>query len=154
EADDAHLALGAGGVGEAHGRAEENVRRGAARARRLGIDDLRGADLALEKPDAPIDLAQPPLVVLIVRVLAAIAVARRPGHHLRHRRPLLRQQEVQLGPQPQEAGRGDVVLARLTLRSRPPRETFAHGYLPGTRVFSSSNQLSTTMALACGAFGS
>src|SRR4051795_10859492 len=96
EADDAHLPLNAGGVGVPNSRTEENLSRGAANSRLLWIDYFGGIDLFGQEPDAPIDLTQPPLVVLIVGVLAPITVARRPGHDLRHRRPFPGEQEPQL----------------------------------------------------------
>src|SRR6266550_8800514 len=88
EADDAHDPLRSSGVGVAHGRPEEDLRRRPPTSRGFRVHDFRGVDSFGEKANPSIDLAQPPFVVLIVRVFAAIAVARRPGHHLCYRRPL------------------------------------------------------------------
>ena len=51
---------------------------GAIAARLLRIDDLRQVDALAQKADAPVDLPQAPLAVLIVGILASIAVAGRP----------------------------------------------------------------------------
>jgi hypothetical protein len=49
------------------------------------VHHFRGFDSLREKANPPIDLP-PPLAVLIVGVLTAIAVAGSPRHHLRHGR--------------------------------------------------------------------
>ena len=110
DADDADHPLGSGGVGVADGRAEEDVRRGAPASRGFRVHHFRAVDALGQEANPPIDLAQPSLAVLIVRVFAAIAVGRRPGHHLRHRRPFPGEQEPVLVPQPLQARRRDVVL--------------------------------------------
>ena len=110
EADDAHHPLGSGGVGVAHGRSEEDVRRRAPASRGFRVHDFRGIDSFREKANPPIDLAQPPFAVLVVGVLAAIAVARRPGHDLCHRRPFPGEQKPELVSEPLQAARRDVVL--------------------------------------------
>jgi hypothetical protein len=61
----------------ADGGPEENLV-GAIAARLLRVDDLGQVDALAQKADAPVDLAQAPLAVLVVGILAAIAVAGRP----------------------------------------------------------------------------
>ena len=127
-ADDAHHPLRSRGVGVAHGRSEEDPRRRPPRSRGFRVHDFRGIDSLREKANPPIDLAQPPLAVLIVGVFAAIAVARRPRHHLRHRRPFPGEQKPVLVLEPLQAARRDVVLdshgrrigLRCPCRCRPP----------------------------------
>src|ERR1700691_1240950 len=85
-AHDAHHSLRSRGVGIAHGRSEECPRRRLSRSRSFRVHHFRGFDSLCEKANPPIDLAQPPLAVLIVGVFTAIAVARSPRHHLRHGR--------------------------------------------------------------------
>jgi hypothetical protein len=53
---------------------------------------------------------------LIIGVLAAIAVTRRPRYHLRDRGPFPGQEEPELISEPLQAGRGDVVLHTCNLR--------------------------------------
>jgi hypothetical protein len=118
EAHDAHDALDAGGVGIPHSCAKEHVGGGAAASRDFRIHDFGGVDSPCQEADPAIDLAQPPLAVLIVGVLAAIAVARGPGHHLRHRPAFTHEQEPQLVLQPLEASRRDVVLDTRERRMR------------------------------------
>src|SRR4029453_4374573 len=110
EADDAYHTLSTARVGVPNRRPEEDLPCGAATSRGFWIHHFRRIDSLGEKADAPINLTQSPFVVLIVGVLAAITVARRPGHHLRHRRPFPGAQEPQLVSQPLEAARRDVVL--------------------------------------------
>src|SRR5438552_692600 len=71
---------------------------------------MSGIDPFREKSDPPVDLAQPPFAVLIVGIFTAVAVARRPGHHLRHRPPFPGEQKPELVPKTLQAARGDVVL--------------------------------------------
>src|ERR1700731_3119619 len=85
-AHDAHHSLRSRGIGIAHGRSEECPRRRLPRSRTFRVHHFRGIDSLREKANPPIDLAQPTLPVLIVGVFTAIAVARRPRHHLRHGR--------------------------------------------------------------------
>ena len=110
EADDAHHPLRSSGVGVAHGRPEEDLRRRPPASRGFRVHHFRGIDSLGEKANPPIDLAQPPFAVLIVGVFAAIAVARRPGHHLGHRRPFPGEQKPQLVSESLQAARCDVVL--------------------------------------------
>ena len=74
------------------------------------VHHLGGVDSLRQKADPPIDLAQSSFAVLVVGVFAAIAVARRPGHHLCYRRPFSGEQEPVLIFEPLQAARGDVVL--------------------------------------------
>src|SRR5690349_22839789 len=109
DADDPHLPLSAGGVGVANRGPEEDVRFGAPASRRFRVDDFRGIDSLRQEANPSIDLAQPPLSVLVVRVLTAIAIARRPRYHLRDRRPFPAEQKLVLVLEPLQAARGDVV---------------------------------------------
>src|SRR5688572_11054698 len=81
-----------------------------AAARTLRVDDFRRVNAFGEKADSAIDLAEPPLPVLIVRVLAAIAVTRGPGDQLRHGRAFPGQQKSPLVNEPLQTARRDVVL--------------------------------------------
>jgi hypothetical protein len=110
DANDAYFAFGAGAVSVAHRRSEEDLTGGAARSRNFRIHDFRGIDSFRKKADAPINLTQPPFVELIVGVLAAIAIASGPGHHLCDRRPFSGKEEPQLISQSLETARSDVVL--------------------------------------------
>ena len=83
---DAYYSLRSRSIGIAHGRSEKCPRRSLPRSRSFRINYFRGFNLLREKTNPPIDLAQPPLAVLIVGVFTAIAVARSPRHHLRHSR--------------------------------------------------------------------
>src|SRR5580698_11269681 len=83
-AHDAHYSLQSLGIGIAHGRSEECPRRRLPRSRGFRVNHFRGLDSLREKANPSIDLAQPPLAVLIVGVFTAITVARSPRHHLRH----------------------------------------------------------------------
>jgi hypothetical protein len=87
DTDDADHSLGASGVRVPNSRTEEHVTRGAPSARDCWIHHFRRVDAFREKPNASIDLTQSPFVVLVIGVLTAITVARRPGHYLRHRWP-------------------------------------------------------------------
>ena len=108
-ADDAHDPLRSSRVGVAHGRSEEDVRRRPPTSRGFRVYDFRGIDPFREKANPPIDLAQPPFAVLIVGVFAAIAVARRPGHDLSHRRPFPGEQKPVLVFESLQPARCDVV---------------------------------------------
>ena len=135
DADDAHHPLRSRGVGVAHGRSEEDLRRRPPASRGFRVHDFRGIDPFREKANPPIDLAQPPFAVLIVGVFAAIAVARRPGHDLCHRRPFPGEQKPSLVFESLQAARRDVVLDSSHLggcgfRRRSPREPFLHPVLP------------------------
>src|SRR5690348_1521106 len=110
EPDDAHRALCAGSRRVPDSRSEEDLPRSAPGPRRFWIHDLRSVDSFGEKADAPIDLTQPTLVVLVVGVLAAIAVARGPRDDLCHGGAFPGEQEAQLVSEPLEAARRDVVL--------------------------------------------
>ena len=118
EADDAHHALRSRGVGVAHGRSEEDLRRRPPASRGFRVHDFRSIDPFREKANAPIDLAQPPFAVLIVGVLAAIAVAGRPGHDPCHRRPFPGEQKPMLVFESLQAARCDVVLDSGDLGAR------------------------------------
>ena len=119
EADDAHLPLSAGGLVPYRG-SEEDLPRGAVTSRCFRIHHVRGIDSLREIVDAPINLTQPPLVVLIVGVPAAIPIARGPGHHVCHSRPFPDEQEPQLVFEPLQPAWCDVVLDVVTrsLRKR------------------------------------
>src|SRR3984893_5619321 len=85
-AHDAHHSLRCRGIGIAHSRSEECPRRRLPRSRSFRVNHFRRLDSLREKANPSIDLAQPPLAVLIVSVFTAIAVARSPRHHLCHGR--------------------------------------------------------------------
>src|SRR5882672_11001499 len=123
DADNAHDSLRAIDIGVAHGRPEEDVRRRPSSSRRFRVHDFRGIDSFGEEADPPIDLAQPPFAVLIVGILAAIAVAGRPGHYRRHRPPFPSQQEPSLVEESLQAAWSDVVLG-----------AFSGGFLPEYRT--------------------
>ena len=108
------------GVGVAHGRSEEGMCRRPPRPRRFRVHYFRGLDAFGEETNPAIDLAQPPFAVLIIGVFAAIAVARRPGDYLGHRRPFPTEQKAQLVSESLQANRCDVVLVRFL------RERLAH----------------------------
>jgi hypothetical protein len=107
-ADDAHHSLRSCGIGIAHGRSEECPRRRLPRSRTFRVHYFRGIDSHREKANPPIDLAQPPLAVLIVGVLTAIAVARGPCHHLGHCRSFPGEQKPVLVFEALQAARRDL----------------------------------------------
>jgi len=80
------------------------------RSRPLRVHHLRGIDSLREKANPPIDLAQPPLAVLIVGVFTAIAVARGPRHDLSHCRSFPGEQKPVLVFEALQAARRDVLL--------------------------------------------
>src|SRR5262249_49702818 len=106
-----HHSFLARGIGKAHGRAEECSHRRLPGSRSLRVHHFRGFDSLPEKANPPIDLPQPPLPVLIVRVFAAIAITRRPRHHLGHRRAFPREQKLQLIFEALQPARRYIVLA-------------------------------------------
>ena len=79
--------------------------------RSLRVNHFRGVDSLREKANPPIDLAQPPLPILIVGVFTSIAVARSPRHHLRHGGPFPGEQKMVLLFEALQPTRCDVVLA-------------------------------------------
>src|SRR5688572_14304478 len=111
-ADNTNFAFGAGFVRQAHGCTEENLRCRAAGSWCRGIDDLGSVDAPSEEANPPVDLAEPLLTVVVVRVFAAIAIAGRPGDHLGDGRAFPGEEKLELGSQPLEASRRDVVLGR------------------------------------------
>src|SRR5205809_4719879 len=68
---DAHHSLRSRGIRIAHGRSEECPSRRLPRSRSFRVNHLRSLDSLREKANPPIDLAQPPLAVLIVGVFTA-----------------------------------------------------------------------------------
>src|SRR5262245_37996846 len=127
-AHDAHHSLRSCGIGIAHGRSEECPPRRLPRSRTFRVHHLRGIDSLREKANPPIDLAQPPLAILIVSVFTAIAVARSPRHHLGHRRAFPGEQKPVLIFEALQAARRYVVLdSRGGLVSlRFSRKPFSH----------------------------
>src|SRR6185369_9562587 len=101
---------GSRGIGIAHGRSKECTHCGLSGPRAFRVDYYRSIDSFREKADPPIDLAQPPLAILIVGVLTAIAVARSPCHHFGHCGSFPCQQKSVLLFEALQAGRRDVVL--------------------------------------------
>src|ERR1700691_5962209 len=127
-AHDAHHSLRSCGIGIAHGGPEECPRRRLPRSRTFRVHRFRGIDSLREKANPPIDLAQPPLPVLIVGVFTAIAVARSPCHHLRHGRAFPGEQKPVLIFEALQAARRYVVLAlrRGLVSLRFSRKPFSH----------------------------
>src|SRR5437660_5978298 len=110
-AHDAHHSRYSRGIGIAHGCSEECLRLGLPRSRSFRVNHFRGFDSLREKANPPIDLAQPPLAVLIIGVFTAIAVARGPCHHLLHSRAFPGEQKPVLISEALQAGWRYVVLA-------------------------------------------
>ena len=81
---DAHHPLRCRGIGIAHSRSKECPPCRLPRSRSFGVNHLRGLDALHEKANPSIDLAKPPLAVVIVGVFTAIAVTGSPRHHLRN----------------------------------------------------------------------
>src|SRR5262249_58672485 len=107
---------------------EECPRRRLPRSRTFRVYHFRGIDSLREKANPPIDLAQPPLAVLIVGVFTAIAVARGPRHHLRHGRAFPGEQKPVLIFEALQPTRRYVVLAscRKLVWLRFSRKPFSH----------------------------
>src|SRR5947209_358987 len=127
-AHDAHHSLRSRGIGIAHGRSEECPRRRLPRSRSFRVHHFRGFDSLCEKANPPIDLPQPPLAVLIVGVVTAIAVARSPLHHLRDGWAFPGEQKSVLILEALQPARRYVVLAlrRGLVRFRFSRKPFSH----------------------------
>src|SRR5258705_4002118 len=87
-----------------------------ARSRSFRVHYFRGFDSLREKANPPIDLPQPPLAVLIVGVLTAIAVTGSPLHHLRHGRAFPGKQKPVLIFEALQPARRYVVLASRRVR--------------------------------------
>src|SRR2546425_3510581 len=133
-ADDAHHSLRSCGIGIAHGRSEECPRRRLPRSRTFRVHHFRGIDSLREKANPPIDLAQPPLAVLIVGVLTTIAVTRGPRHHLGHCRSFPGEQKMVLVFEALQAARRDVVLDSRggLICLRFSRKPFSHTVSPSS----------------------
>jgi hypothetical protein len=106
--------------------------------------------LLREKANPPINLAQPPLAVLIIGVFTAIAVARSPRHHLRHGRAFPGDQKAVLIFEALQAARRYVVLAlrRGFVTLRFSRKPFSHILVfpaPIQRVPQSSLEMDSAM---------
>src|SRR6185312_2451255 len=112
----------------AHGCSKECPRHRLRRSRSFRVNHFRGFDSLREKTNPPIDLAQPPLAVLIVGVFAAIAVACGPRHHLRHSRAFPGKQKLELIFEALQTARRYVVLAlrRGFVSLRFSRKPFSH----------------------------
>ena len=139
------------GIGIAHGRSEECPRRRLPRSRSFRVHHFRGFDSLGEKANPPIDLPQPPLAVLIVGVLTAIAVAGSPRHHLRHGRAFPGEQKPVLIFEALESARRDVVLdwrpGRVRLRFSG--EAFSHLVVfPGRIQWMRRHNCTVTILLA------
>src|SRR3954447_18357943 len=93
---DAHDSFRSSGIGIAHGRSKKCSCRRLARSRSFRVHHFRGFDSLAQKANPPIDLPQPPLAVPIVGIVAAIAIAGSPRHHLRHRRAFPGEQKAVL----------------------------------------------------------
>src|SRR5262249_28692889 len=98
------------------------------RSRTFRVHHFRGIDSLREKANPPIDLAQPPLAVLIVGVFTTIAVACSPRHHLRHGRAFPGEQKPVLLFEALQPTRRYVVLAsrRGLVSLRFSRKPFSH----------------------------
>src|ERR1700719_2404395 len=127
-AHDAHYSLRSRGIGIADGRSKECPRRRLPRSRTFRVNHFRGIDSLGEKANPPIDLAQPPLAVLIVGVFTAIAVTGSPRHYLRHGRAVPAKQKPVLIVEALQPARRYVVLAlrRGLVRLWFSREPFSH----------------------------
>ncbi len=124
-AHNAHQSLRSRGIGIAHGRAEKCFRRCGPCSRSFRVHHFRGLDSLGEKANPAINLAQPPLAVLIVGVFTAIAIAGCPRHNFRYRRTFPGEQKPVLIFEALEPARCDVVLdgrrglVRLWLSGKP-----------------------------------
>ena len=127
-AHDAHRSLCSRGIGIADRGSKECSGRRLPRPSSLRVHHLRGFDSLGEKANAPIDLPQPPLAILVVGVLTAIAVAGSPGHHLGHGRAFPAEQKPVLIFEALQPARRDVVLDRRRGRVRLwlSRKPFSH----------------------------
>ena len=127
-AHDAHHSRYSRGIGIAHGRSEECLRRRLPRSRSFRVHHFRGFDSLGEKANPPIDLPQPPLAVLVVGVFTAIAIAGSPRHHLRHGRAFPGEQKPVLIFEALQPARRDVVLdwCRGLVRLWFSRRPFSH----------------------------
>src|SRR5246127_2423557 len=107
-----------------------------ARSRSFRPHHFRSFDSLPEKANPSIDLAQPPLAVLIVGVFTAIAVARSPRHHLRHGRAFPGAQKPVLIFEALQAVRRYVVLAwrRGLVRLRFSCKPFSHSLVLPARI--------------------
>src|SRR6202023_759696 len=116
------------GVGIAHGRAEECSRGRLPRSRSFRVHHFRSFDSLPQKANPSIDLAQPPLAVLIVGVFTAIAVTGSPRHYLRYSRAFPAKQKPVLILEAVQPARRYVVLAlrRGLVRFRFSRKPFSH----------------------------
>src|SRR5438874_5294531 len=127
-AHDAHHSLLSRGIGVAHGRSEECPRCRLRSSRSFRVYHFRGFDSLREKANAPIDLPQPPLAILIVGVFTAIPVAGSPRHHLRQGRAFPGEQKPVLIFEALQPARRYVVLAlhRGRIRLWFSRRPFPH----------------------------
>src|SRR6202453_2387280 len=127
-AHDAHHSLRCRGIGIAYGGSEECPRRRLPRSRSFRVHHFRGLDSLREKANPSVDLAQPPLAVLIIGVFTAIAVARSPRHHLRHGRAFPCEQKPELIFEALQSAWRYVVLAACfgLVSSRFSRKPFSH----------------------------
>src|SRR5215831_6242670 len=141
---DAHHSLRSCGIGIAHGRTEECPRRSLPRSRTFRVHHFRGIDSLRKKANPLIDLAQPPLAVLIVCVLTAIAIARGPRHHLGHCRSFPGEQKPVLVFEALQAARRDVVLDARggPVDLRFSRKPFSHTVSPSSANPSGAPRLS------------
>ncbi len=112
------------------------VRRRLPRSRSFRVHHLRGLDSLREKANPPVDLAQPPLPVLIVGVFTAIAVAGGPRHHLRHGRAFSGEQKPVLLFETLKAAWCYVVLdwCRGLVWLRLSRKPFSHSVVLQARI--------------------
>ncbi|CFW47466.1 Uncharacterised protein [Bordetella pertussis] len=105
-AHDGHGALFAGAVHVEHGGAEENL---IAVGLRGGIHHFGDIQALGQEAHAPVDFAQALLAVQVIAILGAVAVGRRPRHHLHDGRTLDVHQVRQLIAQARVALRRHVV---------------------------------------------
>src|SRR6185503_15545864 len=124
----AHHSLHSRGIDIAHGRAEECSRGRLPRSRSFRVHHFRSFNSLPEKANPPIDLAQPPLAVLIVGVFTAIAVTGSPRHYLRHGWAFPAEQKLVLIVEALQPARRYVVFAlrRGLVRLWFSREPFSH----------------------------
>jgi protein phosphatase len=133
-AHDTHHSLRSRGVGIAHGRSEECLRRRLPRSWSFRVHHFRGFDSRGEKANPTIDLPQPPLAVPIVGVVTAIAIAGSPRDHLRYGRAFSSEQKPVLIFEALEPARSDVVLdgRRGLVRLWFSRKGFRHVFTLST----------------------
>src|SRR6185312_1354584 len=136
-AHDAHHPFIPCSIGVMHSRAKEHPLRSLSCSWSFRVHHLSGFDSFTKKANAPIDLPQPPLAVLIVGVLAAVAIAGSPRHDLYYCRAVLGKQKPVLILEALQPARSDVVRDSLAglVNGWVTCKPFPHlAFLPATIV--------------------